>query len=339
MLLDTEVNTSRQDIQDYFELVFGTKPEIRRWAKSKGLPFYLLDEYAFDTVTLYGRQCLLLLAHEPFENVAKIRKHLDVLKTMVDHPILYATGALKSYERKRLIEARIQFVVPGNQLFAPQLGMDLREYFRSRHTEREVMGPASQALLIAAIVRGWDKDFTFRGVDLADGEPYSKMTMSRAMKEFESFGLIEPASSEKSPRWRFVATPEVTWEKALPALQSPVKRVVYSDRQLLLQRAAGLSALSKASMLAEPLIPVIACSKDEWNLEVQRSGCKEVGQFDDPAFEVEIWSYSPHHIGGNTCIPESSESVDPLSLYLSLKDDVDDRVQISLDEMMEKIEW
>lgn len=333
------MNTSRQDIQDYVEMVFGTKPEIRRWPKSKGLPFYLLDEYAFDTVTLYGCQCLLLLAHEPFENVAKIRKHLDVLKTMVDHPILYATGALKSYERKRLIEAGIQFVVPGNQLFAPQLGMDLREYFRGRHVEKAVMGPASQALLVAAIVRGWDKDFTFRGVDLADGESYSKMTMSRAMKEFQLFGLIEPASNEKSPRWRFAATPEATWEKALPVLQNPVKRVVYSDRNPLLQRAAGLSALSKVSMLAEPLIPIIACSRDEWALEVQRSGCKEVGQFDDPVVEVEIWSYSPDHIGGNTSLPALRESVDPLSLYLSLKDDVDDRVQISLDEMIEKIEW
>jgi hypothetical protein len=339
VLLDAKVNTNRQDIQDYFELVFGTKPEIRRWAKSRGLPFYLLDEYAFDTVTLFGCQCLLLLAHEPFENVAKIRKHLDVLKTTVDHPILYASGALKSYERRRLIEAGIQFVVPGNQLFAPQLGMDLREYFRGRHVEKAVMGPASQALLIAAMVRGWGKDFTFRGVDLADGALYSKMTMSRAMKEFESFGLIEPATNEKAPRWRFAATPGASWEKALPALQNPVKRVLYADRHPLLQRTAGQSALSKVSMLAEPLTPVIAFSRDEWALEVQRSGCKEVGQFDDPVFEVEIWSYPPDHIDGNTCLPALRESVDPLSLYLSLKDDVDDRVQISLDEMMEKIEW
>ena len=339
MLFGVEVKTNRQEIQDYFESIFGVKPEIKRWGKTKGLPFYLLDEYAFDIVTLYDRQCLVLLAHEPFENVATIRKHIEILQTMVDHPILYATGALKSYERKRLIESGVQFVVPGNQLFAPQLGMDLREFFRSRQVEKQVMGPASQVLLIAAISRGWDKNFTFRGGDLVGGEAYSKMTMSRAMKEFQSFGLIEPASNDKPPRWRFVATPEVIWEKALPALQNPVKRVTYSDWPPLLQRLAGLSALSKASMLGEPPIPIIAFSKEEWDLEVRGSGRKEVGRFDDPDFEVEIWSYSPDHILGKTCVPVSRESVDPLSLYLSLKDDVDDRVQISLDEMMEKIEW
>lgn len=339
MLLDAEVKTSRQEIQDYFESIFGIKPEIRRWAKTKGLPFYLLDEYAFDVVTLFDRQCLVLLAHEPFENVAKVRKHIDVLATMLDKPILYATGALKSYERKRLIESGVQFVVPGNQFFAPQLGMDLREFYRSRQTDKDAMSPATQALLIAAIIRGWDEDYFFRGVDLDDGGQYSKMTMSRAMKEFQSFGLIEPASNEKSPRWRFVSGPKFIWKKALPVMRNPVKRVVYSDRHPQVQRTAGLSALSKVSMLGEPSTPVIAFTKEGWDAEIQRSGCREVGQFNDPVFEVEIWSYSPDHILGRTCVPVSRESVDPLSLYISLRDDLDDRVQISLDEMMEKIEW
>jgi hypothetical protein len=333
------MKTDRQEIQDYFESIFGTKPQIQRWTKTKGVPYYLLDAYAFDTVTLFDRQCLVMLGHEPFENIATIRKHVEALQKMVDYPILYATGALKSYERKRLIESGVQFVVPGNQLFAPQLGMDLREFFRSRQVDRHIMSPASQALLIAAIIRGWDKGFTFRGADLVGGEAYSKMTISRVMKEFQSFGLIEQASNDNPPRWRFVETPQVVWEKALPVLQSPVKRVAYAGWSPQLQRAAGLSALSKASMLGEPSIPVIAFSKEEWDLEVEGADRTEVGRFDDPVFEVEIWSYSPDHIPGKTCVPVSSESVDPLSLYLSLKDDGDDRVQISLDEMMEKIEW
>lgn len=339
MLPVVEMKTSRQEIQSYFELIFGVRPEIKRWVKSKQLPFYLLDEYTFDTVTLFGREILVLLAHEPFENSAKIRKHLDILKKTVDHPILYATGALKSFERKRLIESGVEFVVPGNQLFAPQLGLDLREFYRSRPLEKNAMSPASQALLIAAIIRGWDEGYLFRGVELADLDQYSKMTTSRAMKEFQSFGLIEPAISEKSARWRFVASPKIIWEKALPMMQSPVKRVVFSDWPPLIQRTAGLSALSNASLLDEPPIPVIAFTKDGWDLEVRRSGRKEIGQFDNALFEIEIWSYSPDHIRGETCVPVSSESVDPLSLFLSLRDVADERVQISLDEMMEKIEW
>lgn len=339
MLLGAEMKTSRQEIQNYFEQIFGAKPEIKRWAKSKGLPFYLLDEYTFDVVMLHGCQCLLLLAHEPFENAAKIRKHIDVLKKTVDYPILYATGALQSFERKRLIESAIQFVVPGNQLFAPQLGLDLREFYRSRQIEKEALSPASQAVLIATLNRGWEENQTFRGTDLADADLYSKMTISRAMKELYSFGLIEPASSGKSSRWRFVADPKAIWEKSLPILQSPVKRVVYADWHPSVQRAAGLSALSRASLLGEPSIPVIAFTKESWDSEVARSGRAEIDPIDDPVVEVEIWSYSPDHVSGRPRIPLPPESVDPLSLYLSLRDNVDDRVQLSLDEMMEKIEW
>ena len=339
MLLGAEMRTSRQEIQNYFELIFGVKPEIKRWTKSKGLPFYLLDEYAFDVVTLHGCQCVVLLAHGPFENAAKIRKHIDILKKIIDHPILYATGALQSFERKRLIEAGVQFVVPGNQLFAPQLGLDMREFYRSRQAAKTVLSPASQAVLIATLNRGWEENETFRGTDLVDADLYSKMTISRAMKELHSFGLIEPVSSSKSILWRFVAAPKTLWEKSLPVLQSPVKRVVYADWQPVAQRVAGLSALSRLSLLDEPSIPVIAFTKESWDLEVARSGRAEVDPFDKPVVEVEIWSYSPDHITGQTRIPMSPESVDPLSLYLSLRNNVDDRVQLSLDEMMEKIEW
>lgn len=339
MLRGADMKTSRQEIQNYFELIFGAKPEIKRWTKSKGLPFYLLDEYAFDLVTLQGCPCVVLLAHEPFENAAKIRKHIDVLKKIVHHPILYATGALQSFERKRLIEAGVQFIVPGNQLFAPQLGLDLREFYRSRQAEKTVLSPASQAVLIATLNRGWEEHETFRGGDLVDADLYSKMTISRAMKELYSFGLIEPVSSSKSILWRFAADPGAIWEKSLPVLQNPVKRVVYADWQPGVQRAAGLSALSRVSLLGEPSIPVIAFTKESWDLEVARSGRTEVDPFDDPVVEVEIWSYSPEHITGQTRISMSPESVDPLSLYLSLRDNVDDRVQLSLEEMMEKIEW
>ena len=46
--------------------------------------------------------------------------------------MVYVTGALASYERKRLIEQKVPFMVPGNQLYLPDLGIDLREYFRQR---------------------------------------------------------------------------------------------------------------------------------------------------------------------------------------------------------------
>ncbi|MCK7468892.1 MAG: hypothetical protein MZU91_12730 [Desulfosudis oleivorans] len=55
---------------------------------------------------------------------------LDKLRQLAGMPVVYVTRTLASYERKRLIEQKVPFLVPGNQLYLPDLGIDLREYFR-----------------------------------------------------------------------------------------------------------------------------------------------------------------------------------------------------------------
>jgi hypothetical protein len=48
--------------------------------------------------------------------------------------------------------------------------------------------------------------------------------------------------------------------------------------------------------------------------------------------ELQLWSYQPDMVGKSTM-------VDPLSLWISLKEDVDPRIQMALDEMMREIVW
>jgi hypothetical protein len=50
------------------------------------------------------------------------------------------------------------------------------------------------------------------------------------------------------------------------------------------------------------------------------------------ATEWQVWSYSPAMVA-------KIKTVDVLSLWLSLKDDPDDRVQMALDELQDKFAW
>ena len=45
-------------------------------------------------------------------------------------PVVYVTRTFAPYECKRLIEQKVPFLVPGNQRYLPDLGIDLREHFR-----------------------------------------------------------------------------------------------------------------------------------------------------------------------------------------------------------------
>lgn len=55
-------------------------------------------------------------------------------------------ATLACCERKRLIEQKVPLLVPGNQLYLPDLGIDLREYFRKPPTAPDTArSPATQA--------------------------------------------------------------------------------------------------------------------------------------------------------------------------------------------------
>lgn len=53
---------------------------------------------------------------------------------------------------------------------------------------------------------------------------------------------------------------------------------------------------------------------------------------DSAAQEWQVWNYS-------TALDQSSNSVDPLSLILSLRDDSDERVQGELDAVKKQLPW
>lgn len=47
---------------------------------------------------------------------------------------------------------------------------------------------------------------------------------------------------------------------------------------------------------------------------------------------IEIWKYSPELLS-------DTDLADPLSLYLSMKDIEDERIENSLEELLDKVEW
>jgi hypothetical protein len=95
---------------------------------------------------------------------------------------------------------------------------------------------------------------------------------------------------------------------------------------------AGLSALAEYSMLAPPPHAVVAVARDVWATKTRHGEFERLPPEAQEGSEVEVWSYDPQLFAAGGV-------VDRFSLYLSLKDDEDERTQTALDEMMERIEW
>ena len=331
--------TKRADdaaVHAYLHETLGIVPNVRAWAGAGKLPYFLQEAFEVRELTLLDRQILLAIDQRADRaGLANVRGQMDKLRQLAGMPVVYVTRTLASYERKRLIEQKVPFLVPGNQLYLPDLGIDLREYFRKPTlAARTALSPATQAMLIAILLRRpWRAEW--QPAEVVGELGYTPMTLWRAVKEPTAAG-IAALRNEGRVRWLHTErTAAQTWEHARPMLRSPVKRRVWmlpppKSRPRPL-RLAGLSALARFSMLSEPQWPTYAVAQAEWKAATQ-AGFETLPEPLPGACEWVLWHYSP-------ALVRDSDAVDPLSLTLSLQGNPDERVQLALDELKGRFPW
>lgn len=98
---------------------------------------------------------------------------------------------------------------------------------------------------------------------------------------------------------------------------------------------AGLTALARYSMIAEPRQDVYALGQNEWNHISKKRDIVVLDQPDPEAIEVEIWAYQPDLLANYG----RGGTVDPLSLYLCLRENSDERVEQALEELLGETQW
>lgn len=321
---------------DYLHDALGIAPKLRPWAGTSKIPYFLLDAFELRELQLRDRKILLAIDRQVNKlALADMRSQLDRLSALVGHPVVYVTAALASYERRRLIEQKVPFIVPGNQLYLPDLGIDLREYFRQRpQVPDTALSPATQAILITALLRKpWQPDW--QPAEIVTELGYTPMTLSRAVKELTAAGIATLHSEGRTRRLHMARTPAETWDHAKPLLRSPIKRRVWAHAIPELTpphvRLAGLSALTRYSMLAAPPWPTYAVSLGQWKAAT-KAGVETMPEQLPGACEWQQWHYNP-------ALVQDSATVDPLSLTLSLQDDADERVQLALGELKKHFPW
>jgi len=299
------------------------------------IPFFLRERYSLAEALIAGKRTLVFAAKEsggePSANV--IQKDSEKLQSLTQLLPVWVVPRITAYDRRRLIDRRICFIVPGSQAFLPCLLIDLQEQFRLPPSKRSSLhlSPSTQAVFLNLIyaraqhLEGTTASRIFAG--------YSKMTLSRAITELEEYELIQTHSEGRNRRGTVSLPWRELWTKALPHLRSPVRRKIFVSAEELalgpMPFLAGVSALASFSFLSAPLRPVYAY------FPVRGAPCPRfrhpVRAADDAAAEVELWSYAP--------LPDSLPKpvVDRLSLYLSLKDDPNERVQGALEAMMQGV--
>ena len=323
-----------QKFERYLKETLGlTAKATEAQAGASNLPFYLQNTFKLYDLHLLDLDCLLATPREDAElTPATVKKYLQQVQDICGREVVYMQGSISTYNRKRLIEHKVSFVVPGNQLYLPLLGIDFREHFKNVRTKALKVSPATQAVILYVLNN--DITTTYTPLCLSRLMYYTPMTITRALDELETVGIGEVEVLGKERVLRFTESKTAIWEKSLTVLRSPVKKSFWTrhpnDNWHCVK--SGLTALAQYSLLAEPREPVFAISQDNWKVLGQRSEAIEFPYAEAGACRMEVWSYDP-------CLFDRNGTVDPFSLYLTLKDDNDERVAAALKDIMKGMVW
>lgn len=321
------------------ELGAAASMPIRDAEAVKALPVFFGQTYEVYRARLFDRDYSLLLCQsEDRPTPAQVEKHLQVARTALGQDAAFVFRTLPAFERKRLIQRRIPFIVPGRQTYLPPAMIDLRESpkggQRVPHQSREQLSAPAQVILLYHLQRKQHCE-QWPLSAWADVLGYSRSTLTRACKELSAASLCKTAARGRHITLAFPEPRRRLWETAIPHLSNPVRtrlRVRIQDAGLQMFEA-GVTALAGLTMIAADWEKAYAMSSAAFeaarkDLKLTRAEYPEEG-----TVRIERWKYAPG------LLSQDNRTVDRLSLYLSLKDDHDERIQAALTELLEQMQW
>lgn len=327
-----------QGFQDYLDHLTGERPSLHPVPASliSALPLYLRERYDLQEAKMFGQNWILAFASPEWElgSPHEYAQHLSKVAAVTGTgPAVIVTPSMPSWSRNRMVHEGIPFIVPGHQLFLPSFAVDLRERAPApKKTSDRALTPAAQVVLLLHLQKQSLDNLPLR--EIAGHVGYSAMMITKAKDELEAAGLCEAVRHGKALVLKFHENGRVLWRKAQPKLTSPVRKNHWVRWQRPDHPAleAGLTALSQRTMIEDDAKPTFAMLDATFRSHLERGlfhGCPDASEAN---VRLQAWSYNPALLGDD-------RSVDPLSLFLSLREDRDERVQQQLNLLLDQVSW
>lgn len=335
-----------EQLEKYIVDILGIEIEVKKIQKSdlRNLPLFLSETYLFYNISLFKKE-LILIEPKDIEalSIIQIDKHIELLKESLLKPVILLMDEIMAVKRKRLIERGVNFIVPGKQLYLPELLIDLRESYdkSNRKRKKEALLPSAQFLLIFHLL---NKEKT-HGIErlsfkeIAQKLNYTPMGVTKAINNLLYHELVE-IEGIKEKYIHFELRKAELWKEAEERniLVNPVIRRVFVDKmpEGAFFLYSNESALPEYSNMNPSRQEFFAVERDQFyalsnNRKLINANVQE------GKYCLEVWKYNPVKLVDE--LYNDMPVVDPLSLYLSLKDIMDERIEMALEQIKEKYIW
>jgi hypothetical protein len=312
-------------MEKYLKSVFGD--DVRIEAINLTLPIYLKEQYNIYHLYILDKQMVIMQLKGEWPIITNVKKHIAAIERLCGMQAVLSLEYITPTMRKKLIQETIQFIVPNKQIFMPYCGIDLSEKYSKPARKTEHFSAKTQMLFTALC---YDKNMAIGSYsDIAKRLKTNKMTISRAVSELENFEIIKTLQNGNAKRICLDKCGKELFEAGKGYLINPVaKRVLVKSADANYFCIAGMTALSSLTMIADNSTTYAV----EKNKEKDFITYPDEYRGDSDISTVELWKYDPELFAKN-------HIVDFISLYASLKNTKDERVQIALEELEDKYEW
>ena len=316
-------------IEKELEKAFGISFAISEYKEKNGLPRYLstgrkIYKAQYEQFGFY----IIKLPSAIDSRVLYKEKLLYEEKFGV--PVAFWFETLTKNNRNAYVKHHLPFMMVPTQIYLPFLGILFSKKFTGAEGSALLQLTANAQMILIYLLHYKQADYTKKELALRLG--LNPVYVTRGTKELVSRGFIAEKRKGRSVEVGLTIDSKESFNVASSVLSSPVRDVIYvrkTDDVIRLPKASDF-ALSEISMLNPPEIAVYACFKKS----------RIVDKFeivDEPGWEkpseickVELWNYDPVKLCENGII-------DKLSLYASLKDTKDPRVQGELENVLEEL--
>lgn len=315
-----------KNVEAYFTQMLGEKVDFCPAEKSllDKIPIGVSSNFALYEGRVLGNDMLLAYREEGDSlSPGKMQKQLSVISKQTGLNVILSVQRVASYNVRRWTALRLNFVIAQKQIFVPSLLLELKKEPMVDSDLKESMVPFTQLLLLYHLqvepIVGKSCSI------LKDKFAVSYATVNQSLRWLAKKGFIKMEGIKTKTIQMEYGNQEL-WNKALPFFMSPIDKIVFTDANLEGEMVSGINALSTYTMINPEQKRCVAISKKR--LREMDIDCNT--QFGDT--EVQVWKYDPHLLS-------SSGAVDRLSLFLTLKEMQDERVEIELEHLMNEMQW
>ena len=334
-------------IKNYIEEIIGLDFDLQPVDKSilNQLPIYLRNAYQWYELYLWNKR--FIIAHTETDEdftIAAIDNQLTNIEEKLKVPIILSVNGIEAYNRKRLIEKKRAFIVPYKQMYIPYLFIDFTEFkYQTKGRLSERLQPFAQVIVIAHLLNA-NHNYHIEDTplkEIASLFQVNTINVSRAVENLLELNLIEITLRGRYKMFRFKKDKAQLWKHGLEKdiFINPVSKKYFAEYQFNWNQkllSAGDTALTDYTNINPSDQIIFAVDHATFNLIKKNNDVNMFNEFGG-RYGIQIWKYDPNFM--NRINHSAYYNVDPISLYLTYKDDQDERVQMELEQLINRFVW